>query len=279
MALLGTGHIGGSLALAMRRARLVREVVGFDARPAHAARARARGIVTRVAASAAAAVRGADLVVFAVPVGATASVARAIAKALPDKAIVHDVGSTKVDVLATLERLLSRPERVVGGHPIAGTERTGPDAASAGLFGDRLVFLTPTARTDADALRAIDDLWRRVGASRVERVSPEVHDDVMAAVSHLPHVAAYSLAGTVRSLGDAVLGVSGGGLRDTTRIAGSDPVMWRDIFLANRDALLPLVDRFVDDVRALRRLIERGDRAALLRSLVTLRGARQELVG
>lgn len=285
-ALLGTGLIGGSLTLALKQAGVVRTVVGHDLDAARAGRALERGIVDEVAARAAEAVAGADLVVLAVPVGATLAVCEAIGPALGNapSVLVTDVGSTKVEVLRAIDRALPFPDRFVGAHPMAGTERSGPDAASAALFADRLCLLTPAPGTRPDALAACARLWQAAGA-RVRQMEPALHDQAMALVSHLPHAAAFALAAAVGDAavepgasGRAIAGLSGGGFIDTTRIAASDAVMWRDVFLSNREALLAALDRLERQLSLVRRAVASGDGLALVEWIERARAGRRAVL-
>lgn len=263
-ALIGCGMVGGSLAAALRAAGAVGRVVGFDRVAAHAARAQARGIVDETAADARAAVDGADLVVLAVPVGAVAGVLGEIAPALASARLVTDVGSTKRDVVAAAERALADPSRFCGAHPLAGTERSGPDAADAALFRGRLVLLTPGARTAPETIAACEAMWTAAGA-RTARMDAAAHDRAVAWVSHLPHAAAFTLAAAVGEVADEIAGLSAGGFADTTRIAASDPVMWRDIFVANRAPLVEAIDALLRELTALRAAVDAGDGAAVER--------------
>lgn len=266
-ALVGCGLVGGSLMAALRAAGAVDRVVGFDRERAHAETARGRGIVDEVAADAAAAARGAELVVLAVPVRATAEVCAAIAGAVAAARLVTDVGSTKGDVVAAAEAALPDASRFCGAHPMAGTEKSGPDAADAALFRGKLAILTPGARTSDEARAACAALWAAAGA-RTRVMTPAAHDRAVAWVSHLPHAAAFALAAAVGGVADEVAGLSGGGFVDTTRIAASDPAMWRDIFVANRAALVEALDAYAGELGALRRAVEAGD-AAAIEALVT----------
>ena len=275
-ALIGCGQIGGSLVAALRAAGAVGRVVGFDRTAAHGEAARDGGLVDELAPDAAAAAREADLVVLAVPVRAAGEVLAEIARAVGRARLVTDVGSTKLDVVTAAEQALPDAARFCGGHPMAGTERSGPAAADAALFRDRLALITPTARTAPEALAACEAMWRAVGA-RTVRMSPAQHDRVVAWVSHLPHAAAFALAAAVDGVADEVAGLSGGGFADTTRIAGSDPTMWRDIFLANRAALLGALDALGAELAALRRAVEAGD-AAAIEALVARAGAARRRV-
>lgn len=277
LALVGCGHIGGSFALALKRAGAVARVVGADADAARAARAAELGICDDVAASAAEAAAGADLVVLAVPVRALAAVAAEVAPALAEGAVVTDVGSTKTAVVRACERALAGRARFVGGHPIAGTERSGPDAADAGLFTGRRVILTPTAATDTAAKTVVADLWRAAGAEVLE-VAPERHDRIFAAVSHLPHVVAYTLAGALAPLVHEVAGFAGTSFTDVTRVAATDPAIWVDIFLDNREALLPILDLFGARLEALRHAIVAGDASAIAHLLAEARATRHRIL-
>lgn len=281
LALIGTGMIGGSLALALKlkRAGAATRVVGFDARPEAAARARTLGIVDETAATAAEAVRGAEVVVLAVPVGATAVALDAIAPELDDDALVTDVGSVKAPVLAAATARLRRPERFVGAHPLAGTERSGPEAASASLFDGRRCLIVPHAGAAPERVEACAALWRATGA-RVSIVDAEAHDRAMAWVSHLPHAVAFALAGAVGEVAavEGLGGLHGGGFVDTTRIAASDPTMWRDVFRENRTAVLASLDGFERSLATLRAAIERGDNEALVAAIERARAGRAAVI-
>jgi prephenate dehydrogenase len=252
-ALVGCGLIGGSLALALK-GRLS-PIVGYD--PNAGERARSLGIIDESAGSVAEAARGAEVVILAVPVRATAAVCEGLAPAVAPEALVMDVGSTKLDVLRAVERWLPFPERFVAAHPIAGTERSGPEAADGALFRGRRCLITPTPSTRPEKLALARSLWEAAGAT-VSEMDAAKHDLALAWVSHLPHVAAFALASAVGK--DASLeGLSGGGFVDTTRIAGSDPVMWRDVLLSNRDAVLAALRGLDEELAELRRSIAAGD--------------------
>jgi prephenate dehydrogenase len=281
LALLGVGYIGGSVGLAARAARRAARVVGYDPDPAAGVLARERGVIDDAAPSAEAAVEGAAVVVLAAPVASLGELARRIAPRISPDALVIDVGSVKAPVVRAVEAALPGG-RFVGCHPLAGTERSGPGAADGTLFRDRVCFLCPGPRASAAAIAEADAFWTALGA-RVMRLEPEPHDAVMAAVSHLPHVAAFALAA---SLGEqlAVLEAYGPvaapttSLRDTTRIAASSPPVWRDILLENRTHLLPLVRALEARVSALRAALEAGDPARLEAELAAGRQARDRLV-
>ncbi len=265
VAIIGLGLIGSSIARAMRACLPQIRVTGFDADPASNLAARDLGFCHDVMDDAAAAVAGADLVILAVPVGCTAEVATAIAPALTPGCVVSDAGSSKADVAAALAAALPH-HAIVPAHPVAGTENSGPEAGFATLFAGRWCILTPVDGTPADAVARVDALWTALGA-RVEVMDAAHHDLVLAVTSHLPHLIAYTIVGTASELEEVteseVIKYSAGGFRDFTRIAASNPVMWRDVFLANRDAVLTMLQRFNEDLTALQAAIRRGDGALL----------------
>jgi 3-phosphoshikimate 1-carboxyvinyltransferase len=277
VAVIGLGLIGGSLAAALRENKLAEEVVGFDTRADELALGVELGVIDSAAESAAQAVIGADLVVLAVPVKATQSVLREIQPALNGDAIITDVGSTKSgfvnDVRAVLGHL---PATVIPGHPIAGSEKSGIRAANPQLFAKHKVILTPADDACPQALGKVTAMWRACDAN-VLTMAAEHHDEVLAATSHLPHLIAFSLVDTLA--GDDqnmdIFRYAAGGFRDFTRIAASDPVMWRDIFLSNRDAVLLTIDRFTQDLDQLRSAIADQDGDTLLRVFTRARAARE----
>jgi prephenate dehydrogenase len=277
MAVVGVGLIGGSLALAARRANAVGWVVGVSRSEASRAAARAAGLVDETTADLAAAVSGADLVVLAAPVCTIAAQLRDLAAVVPRDALVTDVGSVKGPILAAGDAAF--PDgRFVAGHPIAGSERSGPGAARADLFVAHNWIVTPGERTDPDAVARVSALWRAVGA-RVVTMTAAWHDQVFASVSHLPHVVAYALMDTVARLerdGERMK-YAAGGLRDYTRIAGSDPEMWRDIFLINREALLSVMAEYRGALDRLEAAIRAGDGEGLRQQLGAIRSAREEI--
>jgi len=265
LAVVGCGLIGGSFALALREAQRIDQVVVFDRDPAHAERARTLGIADRVASSIADAVDGASLVVVATPVAQIEPVFAAIANHLRPDAVVTDVGSTKRDVVAAARRTLGDAlPRFVPGHPIAGRAVHGPEAATADLFRGKRVLLTPHDTVDADALARARDAWLACGA-HVTSLTADAHDRVLSAVSHLPHLLAYVLVAQIAEADDAAqkFELAGGGFADFTRIAASSPEMWRDIALANRDALLEDLDDYRRRLDVLRSSVARGDGVAL----------------
>ena len=264
VAVIGTGLIGTSLALALKRRDPALRVTGFDADAARAARALELGALDSCAPSPAR-LDGCEVIVLAVPVGAMREVLAALAP-LAGGAVVTDVGSVKAAVARDArEALGAAAVHFVPGHPIAGAEDSGPEAASAALFDGCRVILTPGADTDGDALGKIAALWRAAGAGEVMEMDADEHDRVFACASHLPHAVAYALIGGLlsRDDADAVFDYAAGGLRDFTRVAASDPVMWRDIFLANAGRVIEALDDFSGGVGRLRECIERGDGEAL----------------
>ena len=262
VALIGVGLIGSSLARVMAAQGLARTIVGCARSEATLNAVRALGLADEVHDDPAAAAAGADLVVFCTPVGSYAGIAERLAPALKPGAIVSDVGSVKQAVIRDLGPLLPDGVHLVPGHPIAGTEHSGPEAGFAGLFEDRWCVLTPPPGSDASAVERVAALWRRCG-SRVEIMAARDHDKVLAVTSHLPHLIAYTIVGTATDLEASeraeVVKFSAGGFRDFTRIAASDPVMWRDIFLNNREAVLEMLQRFSEDLTALQRAIRWGE--------------------
>jgi cyclohexadieny/prephenate dehydrogenase len=265
LAVIGCGLIGSSLVRAARAAKLAGEIVVADASDQVRERVRELGIADRVESSPEAAARDADLVVLAVPVLAMGEAARAVSAGLKAGATVTDVGSVKASVAEALAAAAPDGVFVVPGHPIAGTEQSGPDAGFAELFHNRWVILTPQRREDEaylDAVQRLADFWQALGA-HVERMDEKHHDLVLAVTSHLPHLIAYNIVGTAADLEEVtraeVMKYSAGGFRDFTRIAASDPTMWRDIFLATRDAVLEILGRFTEDLQALSRAIRWGE--------------------
>lgn len=280
VSVIGLGLIGSSLARAVRQYLPTVRLTGHDASAAVRETARRIDLVDDVADSAAAAVTDADLVILCVPVGAMAAVAAEIAEELPADAIVSDVGSCKTAVAQALAAVLP-PERVVPAHPVAGTEQSGPEAGFASLFRGRWCIVTPLAESDPLAVARVEEFWHRLGAD-VERMAPEHHDRVLAVTSHLPHLIAYTIVGTADDLGQVteseVIKFSAGGFRDFTRIAASDPVMWRDVFLANKEAVLEMLQRFSEDLSQLQRAIRWGDGDALYDRFARTRAIRRSIV-
>ena len=265
LVVVGVGLIGGSFALALKEARAVGRVTGVGRGAANIARALELKIIDAAGALDRATFGDADLVLLAVPVGQMGAVMRAIAPLLGEHTVVTDAGSTKEDVVALAKRELKRSfARFVPGHPIAGTEKSGADAASAALYRGRKVVLTPLKGTHGGALALVHGAWAACGASVLELGARE-HDAVLATVSHLPHVLAFALVAHVARHKDAkrLFSYAAGGFRDFTRIASSHPEMWRDICIANRKALLAELKRYGGELARLRRMLERGDGKAL----------------
>ena len=262
VAFIGLGLIAGSMSLAIRRAGLAGETVGTARSAETRQTAREIALVDRVTDSAAEAVAGADLVVLAVPVGAMGAVARAIAPHLAPGATLTDVGSVKRAVIEAVSPHVPEGVHFIPGHPLAGTEHTGPRAGFAELFENRFCLLLPQEGTDAAALERLSRLWEGMGAT-VETMDADHHDLVLAVTSHAPHLIAYTMVGVaddLRRVTDSeVIRYSAAGFRDFTRIAASDPIMWRDVFLNNRDATLEILGRFTEELFALQRAIRTGD--------------------
>jgi cyclohexadieny/prephenate dehydrogenase len=281
VAVIGLGLIGGSLALAMRRHGLAGRLVGADHNSDHVAQALALGLVDEAGADVGAAVQGCDLIVLATPVGTLAALAAAIAPHCALGAIVSDVGSVKELVLREVAPLLPPGVHLVPAHPIAGTEHSGPTAGFAELFEGRWCILTPAADADPGAVARIESLWQQVG-SMVEIMDAAHHDRVLAITSHLPHLIAYTIVDTAVGLEEStqseVIKFSASGFRDFTRIAASDPIMWRDIFLNNREAVLDILQRFTEDLTALQRAIRRGEGETLQDVFTRTRSIRRSII-
>ena len=285
IALIGFGLIGGSIARAARAQGLAKEIV-TTAR-SHKTRARVKelcqelGIVDAVVETNAEAVQGADLVILCIPVGACAPVAQEIGSVLAPGAIVSDVGSVKGAVVRDMAPHLPSRIHFVPAHPVAGTEHSGPDSGFAELFINRWCILTPPEGTDPNAVEKLRAFWAALGA-RVEIMTPDHHDLVLAITSHLPHLIAYTIVGTADELqqvtSSEVIKFSAGGFRDFTRIAASDPTMWRDVFLNNKDAVLEMLGTFNEDLSKLTRAIRRGDGEALFEHFTRTRAIRRGIV-
>jgi cyclohexadieny/prephenate dehydrogenase len=280
VAIVGLGLLGGSVGLAIAENLPGCATTGYDADPEVRRRAAERDLVDRVCTTAAEAVQEAELVIFCVPVGAMEQAASEIAHAVPAGAIVSDVGSSKAAVGEALRKALPHAT-VIPAHPVAGTERSGPDAGFAHLFRHRWCILTPAQGTDPHAIRRLTAFWEALGAN-VELMDAAHHDLVLAVTSHIPHLIAYTIVGTASDLEEVtrseVIKYSAGGFRDFTRIAASDPTMWRDVFLTNRDAVLEMLGRFTEDLTALQRAIRREDGQALFDLFTRTRGIRRSIV-
>ena len=281
VALIGIGLIGSSLAHAMRRGRLAGHISGFAKSEATRAKARELGIVDTVHETAAEAVREADLVVLCVPISAYREIAASIAKDLKPGAILTDVGSVKGAVVRDVAPHVPAGVHFIPGHPIAGTEQSGPEAGFAELFDNRWCILTPLPGSDLEAVEKLEALWRALG-SHVDRMSPDHHDLALAITSHLPHLIAYNIVATAADLEEVtnseVIKYSAGGFRDFTRIAASDPIMWRDVFLNNKEAVLEMLGRFSEDLSALQRAIRWSDGEQLLTLFTRAREIRRGIV-
>ena len=280
VAIIGLGLLGGSIGLAVREFLPDAATTGYDRDPATRARAAERGLVGTVCDSAAEAVRGADLVIFCVPVGAMGAAAAEVAGALKPGALVSDVGSSKQTVARELAEALPGAA-IIPAHPVAGTENSGPDAGFAALFRNRWCIITPPEDADERQLAALVGFWEALGAN-VELMSAQHHDLVLAVTSHLPHLIAYTIVGTASDLEEVTQGevikYSAGGFRDFTRIAASDPTMWRDVFLSNKDAVLEMLQRFTEDLTALQRAIRVGDGDQLFDHFTRTRAIRRGII-
>jgi len=281
LAIIGVGLIGSSIARAARHRRAARRIVLADRSVETLERAKALGLGDLVTDDLARAVAQADCVILCAPVGANEAIGRAIAPALKQGAIVSDVGSVKGAVVATLKPALPDHVRLVPAHPVAGTEYSGPDAGFASLFVNRWCILTPPEGTDEGAVDRVRALWEALG-SHVEIMSAAHHDLVLAITSHVPHLIAYNIVGTAADLEEVtrseVIKFSAGGFRDFTRIASSDPTMWRDVFLHNKEAVLEMLGRFNEDLTALQRMIRREDGDGLFALFTRTRAIRLGIV-
>ena len=281
VALIGIGLIGSSISHAIRRRGLATRITGH-ARTADTRETALRlGLVDEAFATAGEAVTDADLVILCVPVGACGTVAREIGPHLKAGAVVTDVGSVKASVVRDVAPHLPDTVSFVPGHPIAGTENSGPEAGFAELFDDRWCILTPTEQSPPEAVERLAQFWRDLG-SEVETMSPDHHDLVLAITSHLPHLIAFNIVNSARHLervtDTEVIKFSAGGFRDFTRIAASDPVMWRDVFLNNKEAVLEMLGRFTEDLTDLQRAIRFGDGDKLQRLFTEARGVRKSII-
>jgi prephenate dehydrogenase len=280
VAISGVGLIGGSVGLALREKKLAAEIVGFGSRPATLEAALAVGAITRAAPDVRSAVVAAQVVVVCAPVGAIVEQVRQIAQQCPPGTLITDAGSTKAEIVAAIEQLerqKSWPSGVtfVGAHPLAGNDKRGPQHADARLFAGRLVVITPTASTSAQAVRQATKFWQALGAITRE-MSPDEHDRALAMTSHLPHLIAACVAGATPA---EFLPLTASGWQDTTRIAGGDPAMWRQIMLANREHLLAAFEGFAGNLEAWRRALESADGPALENLLAEAKRVRDSANG
>lgn len=281
LTIIGVGLIGGSLARALKQANYCREVVGCSRNKAHLQKALALGVIDRFSTDIGEAVKGADMVLVAVPLGAMESCFAAMAEHLSPDAVITDAGSAKTSVVEAAKAAFGDqlPTGFVPGHPIAGTEQSGVEASFSELFRNRRVILTPLASTSAEALSKVEAMWHETGAM-VDEMAVEHHDEVLAATSHLPHLLAYGLVDTLVSMdkSEEIFRFAAGGFRDFTRIASSDPVVWRDICLANQPALLAMMERFQTDLQRLTELVRAGDGEALGEIFQRAKSARSRFI-
>ena len=281
IALIGIGLIGSSIARDVKALGLAKEVVVSTRSPETLKRAEELQLGTSYALSGADAVEGADLVIVSVPVGASEAVARQIAPHLKPGAIVTDVGSTKASVIAQMAPHMPENVHFIPGHPLAGTEKSGPDAGFTGLFQGRWCIFTPLPGTDAVALAKLKAFWEALG-SKIDEMDPGHHDKVLAIVSHLPHIIAYNIVGTADDLETVteseVIKYSASGFRDFTRLAASDPTMWRDVCLHNKDAILEMLARFSEDLAYLQRAIRWGEGDKLFELFTRTRAVRRSII-
>jgi cyclohexadieny/prephenate dehydrogenase len=281
LALVGFGLIGSSIARAAKRLNLAGAIVAVDADEKVLARVRALGLADETTTDPAQGARGADLVVLCVPIGAYEAVTKAMREALKPGAIVSDVGSVKGAVVGQVQPHLPPGVHFVPAHPVAGTEHSGPDSGFATLFHNRWCILTPPDGADDKAVAKVRDFWAAMGAN-VEVMTPQHHDLVLAITSHVPHLIAYNIVGTAADLEAVTQGevikFSAGGFRDFTRIAASDPTMWRDVFLNNKEAVLEMLGRFNEDLASLQRAIRWGDGEALHGLFTRTRAIRRGII-
>jgi cyclohexadieny/prephenate dehydrogenase len=280
VAIIGLGLLGGSIGLAVRQHLPGVATTGYDSDPLVRARAIERELADVICDTPAEAVAGADLIVLCVPVGAMEEAGREIADAISPHAVVSDVGSSKQTVSKALAKVLS-DHCVIPAHPVAGTEHSGPEAGFASLFHQRWCIVTPPKDADPAKVAALVDFWESLGAM-VDTMDAEHHDLVLAVTSHIPHLIAYTIVGTASDLEDVtrseVIKYSAGGFRDFTRIAASDPTMWRDVFLHNRDAVLEMLDRFLTDLAMMREAIRASDGDTMFDWFTRTRAIRRSIV-
>ena len=281
VALIGLGLIGSSLSHVMRREKLTQHIAGYSRSAATRGTAKRLGLVDEMHDSAAACVRDADLVILCIPVGAYGKMAQEIGPHLKTGATVSDVGSVKSAVVRDVGPHMPEHVHFIPGHPVAGTEHSGPESGFAELFTNRWCILTPLPGSDEAAVSRLEKFWRACG-SNVERMDPAHHDVVLAITSHLPHLIAYNIVATAADIEEVtnseVIKFSAGGFRDFTRIAASDPTMWRDVFLNNKDAVLETLGRFSEDLSVLQRAIRWGDGDTLFNLFTRSREIRRSII-
>ncbi|MEM7779284.1 MAG: prephenate/arogenate dehydrogenase family protein [Pseudomonadota bacterium] len=280
VAIIGLGLLGGSIGLAVKAETTGISTKGYDRSPDVREKAAKLGLVGNVCDTVEEAVRGADLVILCVPVGAMEEAGQELARHVAQGTIISDVGSSKQSVTEALAHTLPG-HTVIPAHPVAGTEQSGPEAGFAALFTNRWCILTPPAGADEAAIAALTEFWTKLG-SKVEIMDAEHHDLVLAVTSHIPHLIAFTIVGTASDLEDVtqseVIKYSAGGFRDFTRIAASDPVMWRDVFLSNKGAVLEMLGRFTEDITALQRAIRSGDGETLHELFSRTRAIRRAVI-
>ncbi len=280
LCVIGVGLIGGSLALALKRAGFVKEVVGCSRRETHLQQAVELGVIDRYETDMAKAVEGADLVFLSVPLGAMQSVMQAIKPGLAADTVITDGGSAKGCIVEDARAAFGAlPEGLVPGHPIAGTEKSGVEAAFPDLYQDRRIIITPLETSDPEAVALVQAMWEAAGA-HVEKMNVEHHDEVLAATSHLPHMLAFGLVDSLARMkdNDEIFRYAAGGFRDFTRIASSDPVMWRDICIHNQEALVKMMQRYKDDLNEIELAIGNGDGDLLLEIFTRAKESRDRFV-
>jgi prephenate dehydrogenase len=274
--ILGVGLIGASFALALRERGLCRHITGYGRSEKNIKRAKGMKIIDSYELDASRACMDSDLILFSMPVGSFTGIARKIKGVLKKGVIVTDVGSIKGKLVREMEKLMPEGVAFVGGHPIAGSDRSGIDAASPDLFKGARCILTPTKKTDKKSLNTIRRLWKELGA-RVTILDPEEHDRMYAAVSHFPHVVAYEVVNTVAHAGNCDLGFAGQGFKDTTRIAASSPELWSDIFFMNRKNILRLIERFKINLDKFSDRLKNNNKNALMRELKKAKALRENV--
>lgn len=281
IAIIGFGLIGSSIARATRQRNLAKTIVAIDSNKDARQTIKLQGLAERITEDAIAGIRGADLILFCTPVGSYGHIAQEIGEHIEKGTIVSDVGSVKQAAVEAIAPHMPEGVHFIGGHPVAGTEQSGPESGFASLFINRYCILTPEPTSDLQALDKLKRFWKGLG-SLVEEMTPQHHDLVLAITSHIPHLIAYNIVGTAADLETVtqsqVIKFSAGGFRDFTRIAASDPTMWRDVFLNNRDAVLEMLGRFNEDLSALARAIRWGDGDTLFNLFSRTRSIRRSII-
>ncbi len=272
--ILGVGLIGSSFALALKKSGLCNKVIGYSRREENLQKAKAKAIIDAFELDPAAACKGSDLILFATPVGSFIDIAKRIRTSLSRGAIVTDVGSVKGKLVRDMEALMPEGIYFVGGHPIAGSDRSGIDTAAADIFNGAKCIITPTENTDESALEKVIAIWKKLGSS-VKLINPDEHDRIYAAVSHLPHLIAYMIVNTVADIDSSYLNFSGQGFMDTTRIASSSPELWRDICILNKDNLLESIEIFKNNLDRMSQYLRVYDSESLERDFKRARTLRE----